>query len=151
MPEPLDIVIVGAGLSGLAAAIQTALSGHSVTVLEGAKELAEVLKKYSFFPVYYPDFYRLELAFNSRPTQHDCYKHGASTKRSNTKSASQSHSRYTTTEARYLRTRTILTRISDGNMAHPSLTVIVWIFNKRLSSERKSWAYMSFSTPKSEP
>ncbi|KAH7381525.1 FAD binding domain-containing protein [Pyrenochaeta sp. MPI-SDFR-AT-0127] len=42
MAKQLDIVIVGAGLSGLAASIQCALSGHSVTVLESAKELAEV-------------------------------------------------------------------------------------------------------------
>ncbi|KAH8726833.1 FAD binding domain-containing protein [Phaeosphaeriaceae sp. PMI808] len=42
MSEPLEIVIVGAGLSGLAASIQCALSGHSVTVLEGARELAEI-------------------------------------------------------------------------------------------------------------
>jgi salicylate hydroxylase len=42
MSQELDVVIVGAGLSGLAAAIQCALSGHSITVLEGAKQLAEV-------------------------------------------------------------------------------------------------------------
>jgi cation diffusion facilitator CzcD-associated flavoprotein CzcO len=42
MSHKLNILIVGAGLSGLAAAIQCALSGHSVTVLEGARELAEV-------------------------------------------------------------------------------------------------------------
>ncbi|GAB7359331.1 hypothetical protein MBLNU230_g5982t1 [Neophaeotheca triangularis] len=41
-PAPLDIVIVGAGLSGLSAAISCALGGHSVLVLEGAKELAEI-------------------------------------------------------------------------------------------------------------
>jgi 2-polyprenyl-6-methoxyphenol hydroxylase-like FAD-dependent oxidoreductase len=42
MSRELNIVIIGAGLSGLAAAIQCALSGHFVTVLESAKELAEV-------------------------------------------------------------------------------------------------------------
>jgi flavin-dependent dehydrogenase len=38
----LDIVIIGAGLGGLAAAISCALGGHNVTVLEQARELAEV-------------------------------------------------------------------------------------------------------------
>ncbi|GKZ93099.1 hypothetical protein AnigIFM59636_006164 [Aspergillus niger] len=38
----LDIIVVGAGLSGLATAISCAMSGHTVTVLEQAKELAEV-------------------------------------------------------------------------------------------------------------
>ena len=39
----LDVIVVGAGLSGLATAISTSLSGHSVTVFESAKELQEVL------------------------------------------------------------------------------------------------------------
>ncbi|PWY91381.1 FAD binding domain protein [Aspergillus sclerotioniger CBS 115572] len=38
----LDIIIVGAGLSGLATAICCTMSGHTVIVLEQAKELAEV-------------------------------------------------------------------------------------------------------------
>ncbi|KAF1982744.1 FAD/NAD(P)-binding domain-containing protein [Aulographum hederae CBS 113979] len=38
----LDIVIVGAGLSGIAASIECAKSGHNVTVLESTKELTEV-------------------------------------------------------------------------------------------------------------
>ena len=38
----LHVVIVGAGLAGLAAAISCAAAGHKVTVFEAAKELAEV-------------------------------------------------------------------------------------------------------------
>jgi salicylate hydroxylase len=38
----LTILIVGAGLGGLSAAISCALAGHEVLVLEGAKQLAEV-------------------------------------------------------------------------------------------------------------
>ncbi|KAI0198442.1 hypothetical protein F4808DRAFT_258411 [Astrocystis sublimbata] len=40
-PVTLDIVIVGAGLSGLATAISSALSGHNVAVYETAKQLQE--------------------------------------------------------------------------------------------------------------
>ena len=40
--EKLSIVIVGAGIAGLAASIACALGCHNVTVLEGAKELAEI-------------------------------------------------------------------------------------------------------------
>lgn len=38
----LDIIVIGAGLGGLAAAISCALGGHNVTILEQARELAEV-------------------------------------------------------------------------------------------------------------
>ncbi|KAJ6181256.1 hypothetical protein N7519_011717 [Penicillium mononematosum] len=38
----LDVVVVGAGLAGLAAAVSISLSGHRVTVIESAKELLEV-------------------------------------------------------------------------------------------------------------
>lgn len=38
----LDIIINGAGLAGIAAATTLALHGHNVTVLESAKELAEI-------------------------------------------------------------------------------------------------------------
>lgn len=38
----LRVIIVGAGLSGIATAISSALSGHAVEVIEQAKELAEV-------------------------------------------------------------------------------------------------------------
>lgn len=38
----LQVLVCGAGLAGLSAAISCALGGHRVTVLEGAKQLAEV-------------------------------------------------------------------------------------------------------------
>ncbi|KAI1484629.1 FAD binding domain-containing protein [Biscogniauxia mediterranea] len=41
-PVRLDIIVVGAGLSGLATAIATTLSGHKVTVFESAKEPHEI-------------------------------------------------------------------------------------------------------------
>ncbi|TGJ78511.1 hypothetical protein E0Z10_g10251 [Xylaria hypoxylon] len=40
-PVALNIIVVGAGLSGLATAISSTLSGHNVTVFESAKELQE--------------------------------------------------------------------------------------------------------------
>lgn len=47
-PVKLDVIVVGAGISGLATAISTALSGHNVTVFESAKELLEVSLFVSF-------------------------------------------------------------------------------------------------------
>lgn len=49
-PESLDIIIVGAGLGGLAASIECARSGHNVTMLESASELAEVGSTSPFSP-----------------------------------------------------------------------------------------------------
>lgn len=40
--ERLTIIIVGAGLGGLGAAISCAMGGHSVRVIEQAKEISEV-------------------------------------------------------------------------------------------------------------
>lgn len=40
--QPLDIIVIGAGLGGLSAAISCALGGHKVTLLEGARQLAEI-------------------------------------------------------------------------------------------------------------
>lgn len=49
-PIKLDVIVVGAGISGLATAISTALSGHNVTVYESAKELLEVCPNATNFP-----------------------------------------------------------------------------------------------------
>jgi salicylate hydroxylase len=45
--EPLSIIIVGAGLAGLAAAISCASYGQKVRIIESARELAEVGVVYS--------------------------------------------------------------------------------------------------------
>lgn len=37
-----QVIVVGAGLGGLGAAIAILLAGHTVTVLESAAEIAEV-------------------------------------------------------------------------------------------------------------
>lgn len=43
-PAPLHVIIIGAGLAGLATALSTKLANpsHRVTVLESVKELQEV-------------------------------------------------------------------------------------------------------------
>lgn len=42
-PAALDIIVVGAGISGLATAVSCSLSGHRVAIFEAAKELGEVM------------------------------------------------------------------------------------------------------------
>lgn len=51
--ERLKITIVGAGLSGIAAAISCASFGHTVEVIEQAKELAEVSQHHTTIPPYH--------------------------------------------------------------------------------------------------
>lgn len=54
MGQDLDIIIVGAGLGGLAAAIGISKAGHRVTILEQAEQLGEVRlsKALNIFKVY---------------------------------------------------------------------------------------------------
>lgn len=73
-PWPLRIIIVGAGVSGLVAAISSALAGHNVLVLEAARELAEV-RVHVYFEPPLPAcrnsltvHHRLEQASRSPPT-----------------------------------------------------------------------------------
>ncbi|KAF2109383.1 hypothetical protein BDV96DRAFT_651823 [Lophiotrema nucula] len=40
--DQLDVIIIGAGLGGLGAAISILLAGHTVTILESAQEISEV-------------------------------------------------------------------------------------------------------------
>lgn len=54
----MDIIVVGAGLAGLASAVSAALSGHHVTVIESAKELLEVC----IYTVYRRGLERSEIA-----------------------------------------------------------------------------------------
>jgi salicylate hydroxylase len=42
--KTLDVVVVGAGIGGLATALALAADGHHVTVLDAVKEFAEVHK-----------------------------------------------------------------------------------------------------------
>ena len=86
MADELDIVIIGAGLSGLSAAVQCALSGHSVTVLESTKELAEVSLNSTFERDLNANDVRSVLASNSRRTPPNSCNDGASTTPSKTKS-----------------------------------------------------------------
>ena len=74
----IQVIVVGAGLGGLGAAIAILLAGHNVTVLESASEIAEVVQ-----PIIHPSLPRIlkelrsEPVSKSSPTAVMCYKHGA--------------------------------------------------------------------------
>ncbi len=51
LTSPSQVVIAGAGLGGLGAAISILLAGHDVEVLESASEIAEVgISTHSLLP-----------------------------------------------------------------------------------------------------
>ena len=55
-PCVLHVIVVGAGLAGLAAAISMRLEGHRVTILEKSPKLQEVGAKTPNYPKRVPSF-----------------------------------------------------------------------------------------------
>lgn len=83
----LNIIIVGAGLSGLSAAIACARGGHAVLVIEAAKELAEVSG--TAYKTTVSHMHRLEQDYRSRQMAASCSKNGAFSRSCGTKQLSR--------------------------------------------------------------
>lgn len=86
--EPIHVVIIGAGLAGLATALATKLSNpsHRVTILETVKELQEIgvgilsTQQRRYLSTKARLLTHLRLAFNSPQTRPVSSKHGASSR-----------------------------------------------------------------------
>lgn len=69
-PSPKNVLIVGAGLGGLAAGLALQTDGHTVTIIDSAPEFAEVSRPASAGRAGLTSI-RLEQGFEYRPTVQD--------------------------------------------------------------------------------